>query len=68
MPLPKSTDEPMDLDALSALDQAAMNYIEYSKAMEAAAFAAPPPSPSLHLLGPQSSTLLYVVFVLGLRP
>ena len=38
-------DEPMDLHALCALDHLATNYIESSKAMEAAAFAAPPQVP-----------------------
>lgn len=35
-PVPTSTDEPMCLDALNALDQLATNYINDSKALKAA--------------------------------
>lgn len=60
MLVPTNIDEPLDLDALTAVDQVAMKYIEHSKAMEAVAIAAPSQGPSLHLSGTHLSAVLYV--------
>lgn len=65
--LPTYIDEPMDLDALSALEEAATNYIDYSKAMKAAT-PAPPRGTGLYVPSIHSSALPYVCSFLELRP
>ena len=65
--LPTYIDEPMDLDALGTLEQAATNYIDYSKAMKAAT-SAPPQGTGLYVSSIHSSALPYVCSFLELRP
>lgn len=64
--LPTNIDEPMDLDALSSLEQAATNYIDYSNAMRAVN-SAPPQGTVPYVSTIHSSALPYVGSFLELR-